>query len=645
MKNRLIKSVLAIVCTAILTASAMIVSRGHNNGTVIVTNVQELMEAIRSSRMNDIIVLSTFGSPYNLSEQPCMNADGHLYIDKSITIRGQTGNPNDVLLIGTTNRLLYIRSTGVSINGLTFMNGNCSITNKQEVNSAVTTWGGALYLGLVTNECKVLNCIFTNNIAFRGGALASYKTNDLTTVISNCHFYCNSSEDSGGAIYNGGKVVRCIVSRNSAMKYGGGISNGIVEDSDIRDNYASKGCELNECSASLISYSLTSLDNIPKFNNVVFDRCKISTTNTYLFSGFFDVRSTAITDCQSVTLSSNPTNRSFAKYFEYYDSIGRTNYIASVTSSWNPRFINCTIANENILIKPNPNVSMHINVQNCLFYSNSVAQKVGTHVNKYLVANNCYKSVEMTKVERFLSLGWDGETVPDAIKCEPQQISLDPNDYGQSGDNWMNNTYIRKWVKFKDGSLSVTITYLQYFYARGWKGDTRQSSFENSNPIVATISNNTYDFMMSSYTTNLTWDSYYRSLGWDGVSDYTGGDTQYIDIPDDLLMYVDEISGCILNANTNILYSATDRYTNNYVYSYGSFNPMFAQSYLPSNRYAIDTSSPACHTNFWEYGIGDIWTYPREIWIESSKDLIGVPRLHGGGLDIGAYQSEDIYPK
>ena len=80
MKNKWVKTALAAGGLAILTVSTVLVFKGRNAGTVVVTNVHELIEAIGSATERDTIVLSTQGSPYDLSERPCMNGDGHLFV-------------------------------------------------------------------------------------------------------------------------------------------------------------------------------------------------------------------------------------------------------------------------------------------------------------------------------------------------------------------------------------------------------------------------------------------------------------------------------------------------------------------------------------------------------------------------------------
>ena len=644
MKNKWVKTAFAAGGLAILTVSTVLVFKGRNAGTVVVTNVHELIEAIGGATERDTIVLSTQGSPYYLSERPCMNGDGHLFVTKGITIRGQSGNPDDVVLIGSTNRILYVKAPNVVISGITFKNGCSTSSTKDGSTSGNKVWGGGIYLGLATNECRIANCIFTNNIAQRGGALASNKPNDPTTSITGCRFVGNSAEEHGGAVYNGGRLSNCIIKGNMANKYGGGVYCGVVYLCSVDGNVATRGCELSDCTVSRYSYVGEVSDGISRFNNVMMDRSKITATNGIVFSGSFEVRSSAITDGAGFTLSSNLALVNERRGFEEYDSVGGTNIVYYENGSWNPRLINCTIVSNKSykLVKAVSAPSTLMEVKNCLFYNNTISQGEGIKVNKYLATNNCYKTVQMTKAQRLIALGWDGSSFNTTITCEAGNVPTAPEYYVESGQDWINNVYRTVDVQFPDNTTSIDVTYNQYFHARGWNGDTSpmalMGGFEQKNDITVKIGSKSYN-LMEVYSNDLTWWDYYiNDMHWDGVSDYTGGDVQNKDIEENAYAMIQGIEGCILNAADNY------KFGNCYFYDPRSFNPMFAGAKAPNDFYSIDKRSAACHSSFGMYGISDIWTYPREIWMKGAKDLRGSPRLYGGGLDIGAYQAAVFYP-
>ena len=89
--------------------------------TTNVATVAELIAAVQNASPNDEIVVMASGSPYAfLSDQK--DVVGHLYARVSITLRGETGNPEDVVLVGNANRILYLLKVGNTIRDLTFRN-------------------------------------------------------------------------------------------------------------------------------------------------------------------------------------------------------------------------------------------------------------------------------------------------------------------------------------------------------------------------------------------------------------------------------------------------------------------------------------------------------------------------------------------
>lgn len=629
-----------IAALAASTAITVAVLNGRNRGTVIVGNVLELMSAIKSSHDCDTIVLSSIGSPYNLGEVPCMNGDGHLYVDRSITLRSETRNPYQVILVGTTNRILYVKSKGVKIEGITFSGGNCTTNNKVGAKTShYSVWGGGIYFGLVTNDCKVLNCIFTNNIAARGGAMASYKPKDGSTIIAGCRFFANSADEHGGAVYNSGRMFNCLFVKNKATRYGGALYDGELNQGTSYDNEAMRGSELYECYVSRYVYSGDSTNKAPRFYNVRMDRSKLTITNGYAFSGYFDIRSSTITEGENFVLASSLKQSTEKRGFENYDEDGGTNYVYYKTDEWNPRLFNCTIANNQMymFVKAEQDPTNKVELNNCLFYTNTVAQKEGIKVNWYLATNNCYKTVEMTRAQRLIALGWKGDSFNTDVIFGKKEISLLPDVYSESGDNWMSNLWKSIDVQYPNiGPVYTEVNYYQYFHALGWNGDTSLTSFM-SKDIQVQIGDQSTSYA-NQYSTDLTWRDYYESEGWDGTSDYTGGEIQKADIGIDSIGMIQFAKGCIFNVTNSIIHS------NCYFYALNNFNPGFAKEADVSNWYAIDEASPACHKTYMQYGITNIWSYPRETWLLRAQDLRGSPRLFGGGLDIGAYQAAVFYP-
>ena len=200
-----------------------------DRGTVIVSSVPELIEAIEDAAPDDIIIISTNGSPYRL--QDSMHRTGHLFLDTRVQIKGQSGDPDDVILEGTTNRIMFINKRGVTISGITFLKGNCRTLVK--TNYAVPgeyCRGGAISLGQSSNECVIANCVFKECEAEYGGAVSrsSGSMSDTTTSIRNSRFENNRGTSLvsgiGGGVFAIGTVTDCsfVGCKN---KYGGAVGN------------------------------------------------------------------------------------------------------------------------------------------------------------------------------------------------------------------------------------------------------------------------------------------------------------------------------------------------------------------------------------------------------------------------------------
>lgn len=232
--------------TSVLGAVALAVVSFLDRGTVIVNSVPELIEAIQNARPDDIIVIGTNGSPYDLSIAESMHRTGHLYIDKRIKIRGQSGRPSDVVLQGSTNRIMYLRAQGIQIANLSFVNGDCSKTYKdQDIKESPSDYrkGGGICCGLATNEVEVMNCKFKNCLAEYGGAVAKNSGEiDSTIKLKNVVIEdCVASVDGGGC-YGIGIIEGATFTGNNVSRYGGAVANvEIVKNGAFTDNTALKG--------------------------------------------------------------------------------------------------------------------------------------------------------------------------------------------------------------------------------------------------------------------------------------------------------------------------------------------------------------------------------------------------------------------
>ena len=154
--------------------------------------------------------------------------------DKSLALRGASGNPADTIIDGAgTNRGIYVSMTApktVLIDGFTIT--NCS---------AATIGGGVCLSHTAVNAGTgiVQNCIIADNYArgndawYGGGGIYSRGANPsgFLTVVSNCTIAGNKAvrDGGGGASFYYGTVIMqdCIIRNNAATNYGYSTGGGI----------------------------------------------------------------------------------------------------------------------------------------------------------------------------------------------------------------------------------------------------------------------------------------------------------------------------------------------------------------------------------------------------------------------------------
>lgn len=656
MKNKWLKT--GIIAGAALLATigtSYVLLKGRESGIITVSNVYELQNALRTARDGDVIVVTKKGSPYHISELPCMNTNGYLYVTNSITIRGETGNPDDVVITRKneydylTNRIFYIKAQGCKIDGMSIEYGNCT-TNEYHKYGGGVYRGGAIYLALATNECLISNCNFSNNVAQSGGAIACSRRDDDSTTISGCVFNGNRANENGGAIYNGGTIASCSFTRNDSYKNGGAVYRGTLTNCIGSENWAqTKGCELYDCKATEYRYSgECRSDTASRFNDVLLDRCRLTITNGLLFSGWYEVRSSAITDGTNFALSVSVPGK---WDYEQLDYEGRP--------TWKPsRLVNCTIANnKEYSLLSSGRIGEGLEIYNTIFDGNTTWINGGTKVNLNLATNGYYKTIDMTYAQRYIALGWDGELTDTKVRIGDMggyQIVIDTM-------NLMSEWKRRYVISERSGkSEYVSVSYEQYYFAHGWNGDTSISEF-TAKPVyteVAVDSPTRFDKIMEPWTNSQTWYDYYMGfefdgVRWDGVSDYT-----YHALVE--CAFSRSVSNVFTRATQtapagicssfftipNIEYVPGWDWEEDWIWRCCT-EPIdfdFFGELEPRNPYAIKLSSPAYHRNKYYYGIEETIYLD---WMQTALDLRGVPRLASDEswswdtLDIGAYQATE----
>ena len=202
--------------------------------TTSVSTVAGLIAAVRDAKANDEIVVMSSGSPYEFASTD-FDLVGHLYATNRITLRGSTGNPADVKLVGNANRILYLAKRGSTIRDLTFMNGDCTGYSKRGTDVGEpydVLRGGAICFRETNDGTVVSNCVFQScNAVQGGGACAEYGNNSTGGKFYDCVFDGNSTVDNGGggAIFKAISARSCVFRNNSAIESSGGAIYGVSE--------------------------------------------------------------------------------------------------------------------------------------------------------------------------------------------------------------------------------------------------------------------------------------------------------------------------------------------------------------------------------------------------------------------------------
>lgn len=659
-KSALVAGGLAVLAVG----SAIIAFRGTSKGIIHVSNVYELQNAIRTASDFDTIVVTKKGSPYVLSELPCMHTNGYLYVTNSITVRGESGNPNDVVIAGndgfgitaSTNRIFFVKAEGCRFENLTIANGICTTNTFQKYGGGLY-WGAGMYLGLATNDCSISNCIFRSNEAQRGGAIACARSNDVSTVVKSCQFITNTAYEAGGAIYNGGLIADSSFSTNVCYKNGGAVYRGTLNNCTGSGNWAqTRGCELYDCSATAYRYGgKCGSDTASRFNDVLLDRCRLTITNGLLFSGWYEVRSSTITEGTNFALSVASPGKGDYEHLDPEES-----------PTWIPaQIINCTIAdNKNYALLGKGRIGyFSLGIYNTIFSYNTTRIQDGVWVNKNLATNGYYKTVEYTRGQQYVALGWDGEYNTEFWHGDTPEFDrnfkVQPSDYGlMYFDDTYKSLYVRTDSGYNDYTIKVSLS--QYLHVFGWNGDTTLTNFTAKPPSAKSVKADTYGLHLSlakEASSNLTWTAYYESLGWTGEGDYTHDLIERCDFDLKITNVFTEVKGTLFTVSDSQVPVTTHggawdgtRWVIGsigmplqYAYDIQAYDYLMYRKPNTPDPYQITQLSIAYHNNFPDTALDEVFgapiiteTFP---WMETSTDLVGRPRLSGGGLDIGAYQA------
>lgn len=192
--------------------------------TVEISTVEALISASASASKDYVLMKS--GSPYVL---PTSTERAHKALWATFRLRGETGDPKDVQIVGNGNTIFYLGSASNVISGITFTNGYASILTPT---LATKMPGGALTIRTTDARGTVVsNCIFACNRSSNGGAVCFQGAVD-DVVFDSCTFVGNVATNSGGAVWVGGASATslsqscgtlrgCTFCDNVASNYGG----------------------------------------------------------------------------------------------------------------------------------------------------------------------------------------------------------------------------------------------------------------------------------------------------------------------------------------------------------------------------------------------------------------------------------------
>lgn len=198
-----------------------------------------LAEAIEAHNGDATAEIVLAAKTYDLA-QITAAANGHLAIT-DLTLRGASGDPKDVILLGNDTRRIVYGTRGV-IRDLTISHG-CARTGCE----TIVEGGGVYGYGDSTEQTVVSNVVITGCSAQDGGGAARVTGYDLTVVDNHAYnrgggtfwgtYYDsiitnNLSENTGGGTFRG-TYDHCRIVGNQAKSNGGGTWGGTVRNKSV----------------------------------------------------------------------------------------------------------------------------------------------------------------------------------------------------------------------------------------------------------------------------------------------------------------------------------------------------------------------------------------------------------------------------
>jgi hypothetical protein len=294
--------------------------------------------------------------------------DGNRDIDfkgKAITVRGATGNPNDVIIdcqgdVNNPHRGFEFVSgedANSILESLTITNGYAP---EEAFGGLLFSAGGAIYCDW--GGPIIRNCIISNNYAYKGGGIHigwfTYVKKSIT--VSNC-IIRNNSASAGGGIYNDGysnpNISNCIISNNSALA-GGGIHNWYHTRTNISNCIISNNLALGGSGGGIFSSNECSV--IIKNSQISNNSASFSGGGTYNFANGRQTLYNCI-------ISDNSAGTDGGGFYNlHYSSLN---------------IYNCTIANNSVITERGGGIcndSSNADITNSIIWGNNGFQLYGS---------------------------------------------------------------------------------------------------------------------------------------------------------------------------------------------------------------------------------------------------------------------------
>ena len=570
-------------------------------GTTSVATIDELTNAVAKAGSGDEIILKKSGSPYRFASDCRLSAYGHLATSKDIILRGESGDPKDVVIEGNANRILYCdgNCSAAVIRDLTFCNGDARNLSGQPN-------GGAIQLCKNQSTSVISNCIFTGNAAYRGGAVGIYQLPEGGTsaryvgACIDCIFSNNTATAWGGAIYGIKDLTRCLIQENTAGMGGGGVyqfvnmkdcwlvRNAMPTDESGRSDYGGGGAYLTRYGSSIF----------PTASGCRF----IGNYSTYQGGGFYAdgyARRAIVTNCYFEG-NAVSTNSQFV-----YTSGGGVYNVTNV--------FDCVFTNNFAYLG---GAASNSKLVRCGLYGNHAVKTPIAAYPKGGAANECELS---WCTNRANATAYDREELERCRVTDSLFLHSGRGSIAIFGDS----SFVRcRFEHANGGTLFVgTVGVTNCLVAHcGANADLYLVNGVNDGScfVNCTFADNRF------VSLGKTWYAGHAAM----VNTLFYGNTvggERIDIGPDTKKQINAFTNCIFSAASDGYAPGTDNL--NY-YGRALFSPHFVGADAdPIHPYALKYNSPACRKE------GTVFS-----WMASATDLKGDARLRDGKVNIGCYQ-------